>query len=121
MEGSEELPHNATYVSYLKNALKSELNQSGIYNSNSKIKLDAILDQVTSDSMIGSSAHWTIKMTFNDHIQKPYTVSSTYHYSADYVADIACTQAAQAFVPATQAFLKMLYGNENFKKTLKGK
>ena len=121
LEGEESLPSNATYISYLQNALKSELNQSGLYSTHSKMKLDATLDSITSNSMIGSSAHWTIKMTFNDHIQKPYTIKSTYHYSANYVADIACTEAAQAFVPATQQFLKTLYANPSFKKTLQGK
>lgn len=120
LEGPEQLPGNRTYVSYLKNALQSELTQAEFYSPHAKVKLDAILDQMTSDSVMGS-AHWTIQMTFNDHIQKPYTVKSTYHYSTNVIADIACTEVAQAFIPATQQFLKTLYGNPYFKKTLHGK
>lgn len=120
LEGSEELPGDVTYASYLKNALKSELNQAGLYSSNSKIKLNATLDEIKADSVMGS-AHWTIIMTFNDHIQKPYTVSSSYPFSANFVADIACTQVAQSFVPAAQQFMHTLYMNEHFRKTLQGK
>lgn len=119
LEGSEELPGGVTYATYLKNALKSELNQAELYSSNSKIKLDATLDKINVDSVMGS-AHWTIKMTFNDHIQKPYTVSSTYPFSSDFIADIACTQVAQSFVPAAQHFMHTLYANQHFKKTLRG-
>lgn len=120
LEGPEQLSGNKTYASYLKNALQSELTQTGFYSPRAKVKLDAVLDQITSDSVMGS-AHWTIQMTFNDHIQKPYTVKSIYHYSTNVIADIACTEVAQAFVPATQQFLKTLYVNPHFKKTLHGK
>lgn len=120
LEGPEQLPGNATYVSYLKNALRSELNQAGLYAPHSNMTLDATLNHITADSMMGS-AHWTLQMTFNDHIQKPYVVSSTYPYSTDVIADIACTQVAQAFVPAVQKFMRTLYANQNFRKTLQGK
>ena len=120
LEGDEKMPDHVTYVSYVKNALKSELSQSGLYSPNSKIKLDATLNRVSFNSVTGS-ADWKIQMTFNDHIQKPYVIASTYHYSTDIIADVACAQVSHAFAPAVQQFLHTVYQNPHFKKTLQGK
>ena len=119
LEGTERLPGHVTFAQYLHNALKADLKNAGLYASKSKTKLNVNLDYIDFASNIGNGS-WTIRATFNDHHQAPYTVSSVYRYSTNYVADIACTQVAQAFVPATQQFLKTLYKNDHFRRTLRG-
>lgn len=117
LEGSEYVPGHKTYVSYIQSALKTELKASGLYSSKSNKKLDATLDKVDFASMPGNG-RWMITMTFNDHHQSPYSVSDVYKFSTNYVADIACTEVAQAFVPAVQSFLTKLYGDKHFIQTL---
>ncbi len=114
---NENLPGNVTYAEYIKNALHSELVNVGLYSNTAKKRLDAHLDQVDFSSTIGNGK-WTIQFTFNDHHQSPYTVRSIYKFSTNFVAHIACTEVAQAFVPAAQKFLHTLYQNKHFRKTL---
>ena len=114
-EGTETLPNNEDYVSYIKGALSKELQHAGLLSDSSSIHLDATLNNVSFSSMHGI---WNIAMTFNDHRQSPYVVSSKYTFKTNYVADIACTEVANAFIPATQNFLDTLYHNKKFKKTL---
>jgi len=117
MEGGENLPGDVTYVEYIKNALQQELNNASLYSSKAKTRLDANLDVIDFSSMFDHST-WVIKMTFNDHKQAPYTVRSVYKFSTNFVADIACTQVSQAYVPAVQKFLLTLYQNKHFQRTL---
>lgn len=120
LEGSENLPGNVTYVEYIKNALQEDLTHVGLYSNAANNVLDANLDRIDANSMIGNGS-WTIQMTFNDHQKAPYIVHSVYKFSTNYVADIACTQVAQAFVPAMQKFLQTLYQNKDFIKTISRK
>jgi len=113
----EKLPGNQMFVEYIKNALKNELKISNLYSPNSKIKLDAKLEKINFQSNIGNGK-WFITMKFNDHHQKPYRVSSVYRFSTNFVANIACSEVAQNFVPAAQKFLLTLYNNKHFQRTL---
>ena len=113
------LPGNADYVTYLKQTLMTQLNQQGKYDPNSKMTVDATLDKISYDSAVFGGGDWKIKMTFNDHVQPPYTVSNIYHFLGS--AGIPCVQVMNAFVPAAKQFMKTVYQNPSFQKTLQGK
>jgi len=117
LEGSEALPNNETYIQYIHDGMKEDLENAKLYSTDSKTTLNASLDKVNFDSMMGNG-QWTIMMTFNDHEQPPYTISSSYNFSTNFVADIACSEVAQQFLPAVQKFLGVVYRNPHFQKTL---
>lgn len=113
------LPGNANYVTYLRNTLMTKLNRYGKYDPNSTMTVDATLDKISYTSAVFGGGDWKIKMTFNDHVQPPYTVSNIYHFLGS--ASIPCVQVMNAFVPAAKQFMKTVYQNPHFQKTLQGK
>ncbi len=119
-EGTEKLPGGMSYVGYIKNAMQNELHASGLYNPNSKTKLDATLTKIDFTSSIGHGK-WFIGMQFNDHKQAPYRIYSTYDFSTNFVADVACQEVATAFPEAVEQFLRTVYASPKFKRTLTGR
>lgn len=88
--------------------MTEELEFVNLYAPNAKTKLQGRVDYISFNSM-PVFGRWTIKMTFNDGKQKPYTITEKYKFSTNYFATIACDQIAKAFERAVQRLLQKLY------------
>jgi hypothetical protein len=112
--GPVETPDQRPFEAYLREALVSELKISGLFNEKSETILNGHLEHIDFSSNIGAG-NWTIRMRFNKANETPFTIENTYGFSTNFIADIACSQVAQALNAATQDFLKKTFEHPSFK------
>ena len=112
--GPVEAPDQRSFEAYLRDALVSELKISGLFNEKSANVLHGHLEHIDFSSNIGSG-NWVIRMRYNKADDAPFTIESTYPFSTNFIADIACSQVAQALGAATQEFLKKTFEHQSFK------
>lgn len=118
--GPVEVPDGKTYETYIRDALISELKIADMHSENSGTVINGHLEFIDFSSNIGAG-NWIIKMKFWGQGSTPFLVENTYPFSTNFIADIACGQVAQAFVPATQDFIKKLVNDPQFVKIVQGK
>ena len=97
-----------TYEAYIQNALTTELKLAGIYAPESPVKLQAKLENIKFDSAIGIGK-WVIDLTLSANGVDQFKVNSTYHFSTNWIGDIACQQVATAFPAATQDLIAQIF------------
>jgi len=112
--GPVEPPDKRPFEVYLRDALISELKISGLFNEKSEVVLQGHLEHIDFSSNIGAG-NWTIRMRLNKAGETPFTVENTYPFSTNFIADIACSQVAQALNAATQDFLKKTFEHPSFR------
>lgn len=112
--GPVEPPDQRPFEIYIRDALISELKISGIFSEKSDSVLHGHLEHIDFSSNIGAGS-WTIRMRFNKANEAPFTVENVYPFSTNFIADIACSQVAQALNAATQDFLKKTFEHPSFK------
>lgn len=114
-EGPIEAPQEKPFDSFIRDALIGELKLAGLYQENAPTKLEGKLTNIDFSSNIGAGK-WIIQMSFFGNGVSPFNVESTYSFSTNFIADIACEQVSQALPLATQAFIKDLTLKPEFRK-----
>jgi len=105
------------FVKYIKNALVTELKHAGKYNKNSKITINGYLDSIDFNSNMGT-ANWIFKLKASSNNSKSITVNTKYEFEGSFIADRACSEMAQAFVPAVQKLINDIIKHKNFRALL---
>ena len=113
--GPVSTPNKESFESYITAALVSELKISGIYSESSDIRIDGFLEKLDFSSNVGSGK-WMFNVDVSNSAGVSYKVNSVFEFSTNWVADKACQQVAQAFVPAVQNLIKDIVSNEKFKE-----
>jgi len=111
--GGVGTPDKTPFDQYIKNALISELKLAGKFNENSKITISGHLDEVDFNSNIGT-ANWIFKLNATSSNSKSIVVNTIYEYEGSFVADKACSEVAQAFIPAVQKLINDLVSHRDF-------
>ncbi|MEH6343864.1 MAG: hypothetical protein V7785_02165 [Bermanella sp.] len=111
--GPVATPDKSTFEAYINKALISELKLAGIYSETSPISIDGYFEKLDFDSTIGSGK-WIFSVNVSSDTGSAYTLSSIYPFSTNWVADKACQQVAQAFVPAVQNLIKDIISHPQF-------
>ena len=112
--GPVSTPNKETFEAYIKDALVSELKLAGIYSESSNIKISGTVKKLDFSSNIGAGK-WMFDVSVSDEDGMSYQVNSIFNFSTNWVADKACQQVAQAFVPAVQNLIKDIVANPKFK------
>ena len=73
-----------------------------------------LVEELDFNSNIGAGK-WVISLSISSNKNNGYKVSSTYKFSTNWVADKACQQVAQAFVPAVQQLILKTISDPRFK------
>ena len=111
-------PDNLSFQEYIRQALISELKVADVYNeSNPKITISAEVDMLSfssTRSLLGGS--WDVGMRVNSSNGKSAYVKEHYEFNSGFVADIACKQTAEAFLPTVQNLIERLVKSTDFKK-----
>lgn len=113
-----EPPDGKTYEAFIQEALTTELKLAGIYAPESPVKLEAKLENINFNSSIGAGK-WVIDMTFSAKGIDPFKVNSTYHFSTNWLGDIACRQVATALPEAIQDLISQVIAHPDFKALAK--
>jgi predicted NAD/FAD-dependent oxidoreductase len=111
--GSVGTPDNISFEQYIHDAFVSELKLADKYDKNSPITIHGHLEKVDFNSNIGT-AEWTFTLKATSTNSKSIIVNSTHEFSGSFVADKACQEVAQEFVPAVQQLIKDLVTNPEF-------
>lgn len=112
--GPIETPDKSSFESYIRKAFIEELSLAGLYDPTSPLVLQGMVEELDFNSNIGAGK-WVISLSISSNKNNGYKVSSTYKFSTNWVADKACQQVAQAFVPAVQQLILKTISDPRFK------
>lgn len=110
-------PDNVSFEGYIQKALADELKVAGAFDDKSpKITLTGSLDQLSFSSSRGlTGGVWDLGLTVRSSNGKSTYVSEHYEFNSGFVADTACKQTAEAYLPAVQNLIGKLVKAPEFK------
>jgi hypothetical protein len=116
--GTVGTPSGVSFAQYIHDGLVQELKHANMYSAGAQSTLHGKVNNINLSTMIGAGG-WKVDMTFDDGVHAPFRVVDTYKFSTNFVAEVACEQAANAIEPMVEQFLKKLYLSPGFRKALK--
>ena len=110
-------PDNMSFEAYIQKALTDELKVAGIFDEKTpKVTLTGVLEQLAFSSSRGlTGGSWDIGLRVNSSNGKSTFVSEHYEFNSGFVADTACKQTAEAYLPAVQNTIGKLVKAPEFK------
>lgn len=112
------VPGDKAFHEYIREALVTELMIAERFAPNAPVTLTGKLNALDFESMGGS---WNLDVTFVSSNGKSISIKDSYSYESSIIADSACQQTAQAFMPAVQQMIKRLITHPDFKSLLQQK
>jgi len=110
--GQIKAPDGESLSEYVRVALMAELKMAELYSTSAPVTLTGALDRAKSDSLSGT---WELGLTIVSSNHKSIHVDEKYGFASSYSGDIACTQTAQALMPAVQDLITKLVRDPGFK------
>ena len=109
-------PDNMSFEAYIQKALADELKVAGKFDDRTpKITLSGVLEQLTFSSSRGlTGGSWNIGLRVTSSNGKSTYVSEYYEFNSGFVADTACKQTAEAYLPAVQNLIGKLVKSPEF-------
>lgn len=109
-------PDNMTFEAYVQKALADELKLSGAFDDKAKVTLSGVLTKLDFSSSKGlTGGEWNIALDLKSSNGKQISAFESYTFNSGFVADTACKQTAEAFLPATQNLIAKLIKNPGFR------
>lgn len=109
-------PDNMSFEAYIQKALTDELKVAGKFDEESpKITLSGVVEQLAFSSSRGlTGGSWDIGLRVLSSNGKSAFVSEHYEFNSGFVADTACKQTAEAYLPAVQNLIGKLVKSPEF-------
>jgi hypothetical protein len=109
-------PDNMSFQGYVQKALADELKVAGLFDDKtSKTTLSGAVEQLSFSSSRGlTGGEWNIGLRVDSSNGKSVTVSEHYTFESGFVADTACKQTAEAYLPAVQNLIGKLINAPGF-------
>lgn len=113
-------PDNMTFEAYIQKALADELKVAGMFDDKTpKTTLSGVVEQLAFSSSRGlTGGEWMISLKVSSSNGKSASVSEHYLFESGFVADTACKQTAEAYLPAVQNLIGKLVKSPGFKSLL---
>jgi len=110
-------PDNLSFEAYIQKALGDELKVAGKFDEKTpKITLTGSVEQLAFSSSRGlTGGSWDIGLKVNSSNGKSVFISEHYEFNSGFVADTACKQTAEAYLPAVQNLIGKLVKAPEFK------
>ncbi len=110
-------PDNMSFEAYIQKALADELKVAGMFDDKQpKVTLTGTVEQLAFSSSRGlTGGSWDIGLRVNSSNGKSTFVSEHYEFNSGFVADTACKQTAEAYLPAVQNLIGKLVKDPAFK------
>lgn len=113
-------PDNMSFEAYIQKALADELKVAGMFDDKSpKATLSGVVERLSFSSSRGlTGGEWDIALRVNSTTGKSAFVTEHYEFNSGFVADTACKQTAEAYLPAVQNLIGKLIKTPEFKALL---
>lgn len=113
-------PDNMSFEAYIQKALADELKVAGMFDGKTpKATLSGVVEKLDFSSSRGlTGGEWNIGLRVNSSNGKSIFVSEHYEFNSGFVADTACKQTAEAYLPAVQNLIGKLVKAPEFKSLL---
>lgn len=113
-------PDNMSFEAYIQNALADELKVAGMFDDKApKTTLTGAIEQLNFSSSRGlTGGEWNISLRVNSSNGKSISVAEHYEFQSGFIADTACKQTAEAYLPAVQNIIGKLIKAPEFKTLL---
>jgi hypothetical protein len=113
-------PDGITHTAYLKKALEDELKVAGAYSASSpKVILTGAVNKLEFSSSRGlTGGSWDIDVSLNSSNGKSMAAVEHYEFESGFVADTACKQTAEAYMPTVQNLIGKIVRSPEFKGLL---
>ncbi len=110
-------PDGMTHTAYVKKALEDELKVAGAYApANPRTILSGNVNRLDFSSSRGlTGGSWDIDLTLNSSNGKTMNVSEHYEFESGFIADTACKQTAEAYLPTVQNLIGKIVRAPEFK------
>lgn len=110
-------PDNMTFEAYIQKALADELKVAGMYNDKTpNTTLTGSVEKLSFSSSRGlTGGEWDISLRINSSNGKSIFVSEHYEFESGFVADTACKQTAEAYLPAVQNIIGKAIKHPDFR------
>lgn len=110
--GSEiKTPDGEKFSDYVRKAFVDELRMANVYSLNAETTLTGNLDSIDFNS---NSGNWMISLTLKSSNGKHLSVTENYAYTTSFSGAVACTQTAQAMMPAVQNLVGKAVSSKEF-------
>ena len=114
-------PDGMNHANYIRKAFEDELKIAGIYApSAARVTLSGTVTKLEFSSSRGlTGGSWTIDLTLVSSNGQRMTTAEHYEFESGYIADTACKQTAEAFMPAVQNLIGKTVRSPQFKALVK--
>lgn len=109
--GPIKTPDGETFADYIRKALFDEVRMANIYSPDAPITITGNLDVIDFSSVNGG---WSITLTLSSSKGRSLTVSENYEFTSSFYGETACSQTAQAFMPAIQNLIGKIVHSPDF-------
>ncbi|MDO8350016.1 MAG: hypothetical protein Q7S94_02555 [Gallionella sp.] len=113
-------PDNMSFEGYIQKALADELKVAGMFDDKTpRTTLTGTLEKLSFSSSRGlTGGEWDISLRINSSNGKSIFVSEHYEFESGFIADTACKQTAEAYLPAVQNVIGKLVKSPEFSSLL---
>lgn len=110
-------PDGMTHTDYFKKALEDELKVAGAHASGEpNVTLSGAVEKLSFSSSRGlTGGSWDIGVTLSSSNGKTMKATEYYEFQSGFVADTACKQTAEAYMPAVQNLIQKIVRAPEFK------
>lgn len=113
-------PDNMSFEAYIQKALADELKVAGMFDEKTpRTTLTGAVEKLSFSSSRGlTGGEWNIALRLNSSNGKSLFVTEHYEFQSGFVADTACKQTAEAYLPAVQNLIGKAIKSPEFKGLL---
>ncbi|MFN0161153.1 MAG: hypothetical protein ACKVQQ_07980 [Burkholderiales bacterium] len=110
-------PDGLTHTEYLRKSFEDELKVAGAHGATSpRVVLTGVVSKLEFSSSRGlTGGSWDIDLTLSSSNGKKLSAAERYEFQSGFIADTACKQTAEAFLPTVQNLIKKIIQMPDFK------
>lgn len=113
--GPIKTPDGEPFSDFIRKALVDELKLAGTFSTTSPVTLTGNLDAIDFSS---SSGNWNLALTIKSSNGKNMTAFEQYAFTTSFYGETACSQTAQALMPAVQNLVGKIVRSSEFASLL---
>ncbi len=110
-------PDGITHTEYLRKALEDELKVAGAFGAaNARVVISGAVNKLVFSSSRGlTGGTWDLDVTLTSSNGKKLSAMEHYEFQSGFVADTACKQTAEAYLPTVQNLIRKIVLSPEFK------